>query len=257
MFNLPKPKLGDVTAITIATPDLEQSLTYYQKLGFKEVIRHDFPFPWIQVSDGALLIMLRMDKTPYISLTYYLSYTEMDRVVNELERTGITFIEKPKSTDMVKRYLIQSLDKVIVALVSNVDNIFRQPPGPTMLSMPQQDYSNPEKYVNKTCGMYGEFAHPVKNIEKSIAFWQQLGFITLSKFESPYPWAIISDGLSVVGLHQTTNFSYPAITFFASDMKNKISKLKNDGLKDYSGGESNITLTTPEQQHINLFQLGM
>ncbi|HXL55127.1 MAG TPA: hypothetical protein VN958_02645 [Chitinophagaceae bacterium] len=68
----------------------------------------------------------------------------------------------------------------------------------------------------------------------------------------------ISDGLAVVGLHQTKDFSYPAITFIASDMKNKIEKLKNSGLENFSEiGESNIVLTTPEQQKINLFKLGM
>jgi hypothetical protein len=30
----------------------------------------------------------------------------------------------------------------------------------------------------------------------------------------PYPWAILSDGLMLIGLHQTKNFSYPAVTYF-------------------------------------------
>jgi catechol 2,3-dioxygenase-like lactoylglutathione lyase family enzyme len=58
-MNIPTPILGEVTAITITTPDLEKSLEFYKKLGFTEVMRMDFPFPWIQVSDGALLMMLR------------------------------------------------------------------------------------------------------------------------------------------------------------------------------------------------------
>ncbi|MEO8147712.1 MAG: VOC family protein [Bacteroidia bacterium] len=256
MFNLPKPKLGDVTAITITTPDLETSLQFYQRLGFVEVMRSDFPFPWIQVSDGALLIMLRKDDNPYIALTYYVK--EIEKVVEELELAGIKFSQKPKETDMIKRYLMQSPDGLNISLVSIVDG-FKQPPGPTMLTMPQQDYFNPGKYINKVCGLYGEFAHPVTDLEQSLSYWEQLGFITLSKFESPYRWAIISDGLAVVGLHQTKNFSYPAITFFAADMKDKIEKLKSEGLKELADidAQSNITLTTPETQHINLFKLGM
>ena len=54
-FTLPKPKLGDVTAITITTPDLEKSVQFYKLLGFTELLRADFPFPWVQISDGALL----------------------------------------------------------------------------------------------------------------------------------------------------------------------------------------------------------
>jgi hypothetical protein len=127
-----------------------------------------------------------------------------------------------------------------------------------MLTMPQQDYFDPSKYVNKVCGLFGEFCHPVKDLETSLVFWQKIGFTVLSKFDMPNPWAIVSDGLSIVGLHQTTEFTYPAITFFAADSKEKIAKLKSEGLQNYTEkGESNIVLTTPEQQHIFLFKLGM
>jgi predicted lactoylglutathione lyase len=254
VLTLPKPKLSDVTAITIATPDLEQSLKFYEQLGFKELMRMDLPFPWIQISDGALLIMLRKDNTPYLALTYYVK--EMDRVVSELEAEGVKFAEK-KDFGFIRRNLIISPDNLNISLVTYAEG-FEQPAGPTMLTMPQSDYFNPEKYVNKACGMFGELAHPVSDLSVSIPFWEKLGFAVLSKFESPYPWAILSDGLAVVGLHQTKQFSNPAITFFASDMKDKIEKLKNSGLKNLKSIDSrNIALITPEKQYVNLFQLGM
>lgn len=142
-------------------------------------------------------------------------------------------------------------------MVTFVDG-FSQPTGTTMLTMHPQDYSNPDKYVNKTCGMFGELAIPVNNLDISILFWEKLGFKSLSKKSSSYPWAILSDGLAIVGLHQTINFDSPTITYFASDMKNKIDKLKQSGLRNFfENGEGNIVLTTPEKQKINLFKLGM
>lgn len=256
MHTILQPKLGQITALTIATPDLENSLKYYQQLGFAEVMRFDFPFPWIQISDGALLIMLRKDPTPYLALTYYVS--NIDAVVKELEDAGITFTQKPNANAQFKRYIFQSPDGLTVSLVNIVEG-FQQPPGPTMLTMPQQDMMKPEKYVNKTIGMFGELAHPVTDLDASIAFWEKLGFKALSRFSSPYPWAILSDGLAIVGAHQSTQFSYPAITYFAADMKDKIAKLKENGLENYTEamGPSNIVLTTPEQQKINLFSMGM
>ncbi len=255
MQNLPTPILGEITAFTITSPDLEKSLAYYQKLGFKELFRADWPFPWIQITDGVLLIMLRADPKPYIALTYYVK--DINSVVADLDKKGFKFTQRAKDNDMLKRYVMQSPDGLTISLV-NIMEGFSQPPGPGMLAMPQQDYFNPEKYVNKTCGLYGEFAHPVADLERSLEYWKLLGFNVISKFTSPYPWAIISDGLSIVGLHQSNHFNYPAITFFAADMKEKINKLKEAGLTGYeekAGG--NIVLTTPEQQHINLFKLGM
>ena len=253
---LPKPQLGEISALTIATPDLEASLRYYQKLGFKEIFRMDFPFPWIQITDEALLIMLRKSDDPYLALTYYSG--EAEKIANELEKKGISFISKPKDSDMVKRFLFQSPDGLNISLVAIAEG-FRRPGGTTMLTMNQADYFKPETYTNKTAGMFGELAHPVTNLDESIAFWEKLGFQVLSKFASPYPWAIISDGLSVVGLHQSKHFSYPAITFFASDMKDKIEALKSQGLENFKemSGPSNIVLTTPEQQHVFLFKMGM
>src|SRR5215213_2041760 len=98
-MDLPKSKLGDTTAITIATPDLEASLQFYQQLGFSETMRDTFPFPWIQITDGALLIMLRKDKDPYIALTYY--PRSAASIISGLEAEGISFVSRPKSTDMI------------------------------------------------------------------------------------------------------------------------------------------------------------
>lgn len=254
MEHLPKPILGEITAFTIASPDLEKSFAFYQKLGFKEVFRADWPFPWIQITDGVLLIMLRKDPKPYIAVTYYVK--DIKKVVADLDTKGLQFIERAKDKDMLKRYVMQSPDGLTISLINVMDG-FKQPAGPGMLTMPQEDYFKPEKYVNKTCGLFGEFAHPVTDLGKSIEYWKLLGFNTVSKFTSPYPWAIISDGLSIVGLHQSKHFSYPAITFFAADMEDKIARLKKAGLKNYTEqGPGNIDVITPEGQHIFLFQLG-
>jgi len=255
-MEIPKPTLGDVSAITIATPDLDKSFDFYHKLGFNELFRTDFPFPLIQISDGALLMMLRKDDIPYIALTYYVR--EIDTLAAGLEAEGIKFSSKPNPNDMIKKYLMKSPDGMNVSLVSFVDG-FEHPKGASLLTTPPQDYSNPEKYVNKQCGLFGELAHPVADIDKSMEFWSKLGFKQLSRMTSPYPWSIISDGLSIIGLHQTSNFTNPTITFFASDMKDKIDKLKNEGLTGVTEkmGTANVTLATPEGQSINLFKLGM
>ena len=255
MHQLPKPILGEITAFTISSPDLDKSLAYYKQLGFYELFRADWPFPWIQISDGVLLIMLRQDTTPYIALTYYVR--DIAGVTKDLEHKGIEFAFRPKKEDPIQRYLINSPDGLNISLVNIIEG-FSQPPGPGMLQMQPNDYFKPETYVNKTCGLFGEFAHPVANLEESLRFWEKLGFVMISKFSSPYPWAIISDGLSIVGLHQSNHFSFPAITYFAADMKEKIERLVTGGLTNYTErGPSNIVLTTPEEQHLFLFKLGM
>lgn len=253
MLQLPTPVLGEVSAITITTPDLERSFSFYTKLGFSEVMRMEFPFPWIQITDGALLIMLRKDDTPYIAQTYYVK--DIDKSVKLVEDAGLSFAEKPRPADMIRKYLLRSPDGTNISLVHIPDG-YTRPKGPTMLTMPPQDYTNPEKYVNKSCGMFGEFAIPVEDLDRSISFWEKLGFRALSKTPGQHPWAILSDGLAIVGLHQSKEFDKPTITFFASDMKEKIESLKQKEVEVYKEiNAANMVLSTPEQQRINLFKL--
>lgn len=253
-MNLPQPLLGDITAFTIACPDPDVSLEYYRQLGFDETMRSDFPFPWIHVSDGAVLIMLRKGDAPYFALTYYGG--NMAAVAASLEQQGIVFAQKPAAKDMLQRYVIESPDGLVISLI-NIEG-FAKPAGPTMLTIGQQDMFTIEKYPNKICGLYGELAVPVADLDAATGFWKKLGFTAVSTFTAPYPWAIVTDGLAVVGLHQANHFDYPAITYFAPDMKDRIAALKDKGLAGMAEkNESNAVLTTPEGQHINLFKLGM
>lgn len=219
-------KLGDVSTITMTSPDLATSLAFYEKLGFAEVARNEMPFPWIQVSDGSLLIMLRRHDKPFCSLTYYCKH--LDQVVEALEAAGIVFSGNPAPNDMIRRFMFLTPDGFNIGLVTYVD-VFKQPTAYTAVTFPPNDFFEPAKYPNPACGIFGEYAHPVKDLDKSIAYWQQFGFSYKQKYTHPYPWTIMTDGLTVIGLHQTDTFDYPVITYFAADQAAKIDQLKAAG----------------------------
>ncbi len=253
MLNLPNSKLGEATAITIHSKDLEESLSFYQKLGFRELYRFDFPYPFIQITDGTLIIMLSKQETPFMALTFYTK--DIDTVAAQLESNHITFIQKPREFDHIHHYSFNSPDGMFIQLVTYLDGFYK-PEGPAMLKMSHDDYFNPEKYVNKVSGMFGELAIPVSHLETSIVFWESIGFKTMSKNAAPYAWAILTDGLATIGLHETDRFKQPTITFFASDMHDKIENISASGISDITiGSKGNGVLITPEQQRINLFNL--
>jgi len=254
-YNLPQPLLGLITGITISTPDLDKSLSFYLQLGFKIYLTD---LPYLHLTDGALLISLLKEEQPHISLSYYSKHPDI--IAKQLEdEKGVQFLLKTPPNSNFKRYEIKSPDGVYISLISQPHGL-NPLPGPTMLSIPPTDYMNTQKYVNQICGMYGEFAHPVSNLDTSIEFWAKLGFVTLSKNDAPHPWGIFSDGLAIVGMHQTNLFTQPAITYFAADMKEKIKKGKEEGYLTQSqivtdDGNGNITLSSPEGQKFNLYAL--
>ena len=249
-------KLGEVACVYITTQNLDSSLAVYEKLGFAKIGSNDFPSPWMQLSDGSLLIMMRKDATPYIGLTYYAA--DVDKIAAQLEKDSIVFTRKPKEGDLIKRYYFKSPDGFNIMLVSNLGG-FTQPAGTTMINMKPADFNVADKYPNKQCGVFGEFAQPVKDINTALAFWKKLGFTTKMVMKEPYPYTIITDGLMIIGLHQTNHFDYPAVTYFGLNTEKRIQQLKDNGLQNFSEmqGKKNEVLKTWEGQHFFIFSVGM
>jgi len=249
-------KLGEVACVYVTTPNLDSSAAVYEKLGFPKTMSNTIPVPWVQVSDGSLLIMMRKDATPYIGLTYYV--TDIDKTVTQLEKDGIVFSQKSKETDPIKRYYIKTPDGFNIMLANNL-GAFTQPTGKTLLDMKPEDYQSADKFPNKQCGVFGEFCHPVTDLNSSITYWKKLGFEVKGQMTAPYPMAILTDGKMIIGLHQTKNFSYPAVTYFSIDTDKRIQQLKEKGVTNYIEfmGKNNVVVNTWEGQHFFLFTLGM
>jgi hypothetical protein len=249
-------KLGEVACVYVTTPNLDSSLAVYEKLGFPKIASNDFPSPWAQAGDGSLLIMMRKDAIPYIGLAYYVA--DVEKVADQLEKDGIVFAQKPKEGDPIKRYYIKSPDGFNITIANNLGG-FVPPTGTTLISMKPADFNSADKYPNKQCGVFGEFAQPVTDINVSLAFWKKLGFKTSAEMKEPYPHAILSDGLMIIGLHQTKHFSFPAVTYFGVNTDKRVQQLKDKGLQNFSemSGKNNVVLKTWEGQHFFIFSLGM
>jgi hypothetical protein len=249
-------KLGEMACVYVTTSNLDSSIAVYEKLGFPKIASNTFPLPWAQCSDGSLLIMMRQDSRPFMGLAYYVN--DIDKTVQQLEKDGIIFDQRPKEGDVVKRFFIKSPDGFNIMLVPNIGG-FQQPTGISLLNMNPADLDKAEKYPNKQCGAFGEFCHPVTSIEASIAFWKKLGFTVKADMKQPYPHAILSDGLMIIGLHQTRHFDHPAITYFGMNTAARVEELKQKGLKNFTElmGKNNIDLKTWEGQHFFIFSLGM
>jgi len=249
-------KLGEVASIYVTSPDLDSSIALYEKIGFPKISSNVMPTPWALLSDGSLLIMMRKDSVKYVGLTYYV--TNIEEKAKQLEKNGIKFTQKPKEDDLIKRYYFKSPDGLNIMLPSHV-GLFKQPTGVTMLEMNPIALQSESQYPNKQCGAFGEFCHPVADLNSSIEYWKKLGFEVKSQMSQPYPWAILSDGLMLIGLHQTNNFSYPAVTYFGVNTENRVNELKGKGVTGFTEmrGKNNVVLKTWEGLHFFLFSMGM
>jgi catechol 2,3-dioxygenase-like lactoylglutathione lyase family enzyme len=64
-------------------------------------------------------------------------------------------------------------------------------------------------------GDYIEISLSVTHLTESVAFYQKLGLQQVDGEETPYPWAVVSDGRLHLGLHQRS-FPSPALSYLSS-----------------------------------------
>lgn len=247
--------LGEATLITMSTKNLEQSRSFYDKLGYTKLNENAPTDNQMKITDQTLVIELKEDDNSYLGLTYFTEY--LDEKVTAIESRGIEIDEKIEKAGQLSEISLSSPNGLRINLNNADSKKVYQPQGLTLLNFPEEDFLNPEKYPNPRCGVFGEFSQSVTDLQKSIDFWEKLGFNALSVNQEPYPWAIMSDQLNILGLHQTEDFTQSAITYFASDMKNRISRLKEIGItsiKPFSIDDAaNAIVTTPEGMQIFLF----
>jgi predicted lactoylglutathione lyase len=260
-------QLGTSSQITIGTQDVQASWVLYQKIGFTKVAEDTTPNNWMQITDNSTLILLNEDGMAYMGITYFAP--DMRERVATLEKAGINFVHKTdtlSNTDKTAmdtsagffQAIFASPDGFYVSLIQYDSGQTGKGDRITLAEVPESEWQNMPN-PNAKIGIFGELCVPVKDLQTSIAFWESLGF-TSQVFDKPYPWAIMNDGLNIVGLHQTADFATPAITYFAQDMGTRIKALQAEGVDSLevfggTGGnnDSNMILHTPEGQRFFLF----
>lgn len=218
-------KAGNYVEIRNTVGDVATALAFYQKLGFKSV-GEDI------VTDGSINIHLLTGDEPALTLSY---------AGSDLAAALALDIEAQVSGDSVTLTTPDGLQVQLTAQPSSVP----MPEGTSLSRTPISEL-----------GKFGEFALPVADCAAATTFWEKLGFAPLHLADQPYPWAILSDGLIVIGLHQTKDFAQPHITYFSMDMAERIAQLETDGLAVRyltEADKSNAAFTAPGDQHFFLF----
>ena len=250
-------KLGDASQISVGVQDLNASLAHYERLGFKVLATGTKPYPWAQLTDESLLLLLNQDGMKYIGLLYFSAKFEL--VVADLKNHGVSFDHELKRDDVLQQVFFSSPDGFLISIVNNDAKGMYQPQGPNYLTMSDAQQRDTANYPNNRLGFFGEFCHQVKDFKASRKFWEMLGFECTYESGGPYHWGLFKDSWHIIGLHQTSDFDYAAITYFAKDTGERIKALREHGVTDITpftgtgGNENNVVITGPEGQKVFLF----
>lgn len=208
-------KLGTNHEVRVTTPNPATAEDLFLRFGFLPM-EDDSNL----LTDGSLYIRFVAGDTAAPKWFYY----ESDP--SELQAAGI-----PVSTSNGERTVTSPEGFTVV--LSN-----EKSPAPPLEGTPL------ERKPLSRLGKFGEFTLPTKDFTASQAFWEKLGFSSPMTMSEPYPWGIFTDGLIILGLHQTEEIPGPMMAYFSSDAPARIAALEADQLPitriPNPGGEGDI-----------------
>ena len=233
-------KLGNYTHISISVRNLSESIKFYETLGFYKIGENTYPIPWALFTDGVLNISLSETTFHSPSINYF--SLDVASRIKFLSGKGLIVEQQIIAESKIVHNVLSDPDGFRIALLeSNGEN--RQPNG---ISISQ-------------CGTFRELSIPVTDFKKSVEFWRQFDFETLVQGDAPYLWAMLTDRLMTVGLHQSGDLSSPAFTYFSPDSIERIALLKENGIqfqleiKDDKGVVANAIAQSPDGQLFFIF----
>ncbi len=236
--------LGKAFHIVRGVKNLETTLGFYEKLGFKLLEKGNKPTNFALFTDGVINYLISEDKMNYTGLIYF--NNTIDGKVSQLENDGIEFFWKDEQEGVFNQAMFEVIPQVFaINLVAHFYNEKIRPDGVSIVEF----------------GKFGELAVPVVDRDETEKFMHKLGFKTMHKSDGSdgwYPWCIIQDELATVGLHQTDEFPTPVPTYFAENMEEVLPLLQERGinLTDLEGGikKGNAKTIAPDGQIFYFFK---
>lgn len=249
-------KLGNRAEISLSVTNLSVSLTFYDKLGFIRVDGGEKPYPWAVVSDGRFHLGLHQRAFVSPTLSYFALHMLSERMIR-LTKLGVGLDSIQKVQPNRGLQISERL-----GMLKHVIAEFESPEGQRVLLA--DIYSDTETAPNgrKFFAKYdnfGELSLKTKDVNAVVTYWKQLGFECIAEGHQPYSWAVVSDGLVRLGLHQTPKLTRPTITYFAPDMAKRLKRLRKHGVKfvvehkDKKGRRVGAVIESPDGQQFFFF----
>ncbi len=236
--------MGSYVQIAIGVEDIKAEQEFFEKLGFETEFFMEEPYPFCQMTNGVLNLNLAKDGMIYIGLAYF--GPDMNNSYQRVKEMGYSFMMEQTKDDGSLNFAV-----------------FDDPFGNSVAIIDEDPNSMTQPDFRKQCnlGQFGEYTLKTTDLNESMAWYESIGFANLGKFSMPYPWAVMSDGNIVIGLHQTdeAEFDVPSITFFSMNTKEIVAELREKGVEilipeAYAEfGDNNAIAVSPGGNHVNLF----
>lgn len=224
--------LGNFLEISVHSPDVPESVRFYQRLGFTLIPGNDtWQHAYGVMTDGRCFIGLHAFAFPGPALTF--AAPELARRVATLEAAGVNFEFLKLGDDEFHELGFLLPDEQMITLLEA--RTFSPP--------------NPAELGESLCGWFAEYRLPVVDRDAAAARWQALDFL---EGEAP---DTLHDSVTVcrtglnVGLSESRRLRGPSLVFHLPDLAPAAARLTELGIgfDHYQGARGDsLELRAPE-----------
>jgi len=205
--------LGSFLEISVYSPDVLESLHFYERLGFSQIPTNDaWTHPYGVVTDGRCFIGIHAYEFPGPSLTFVAP--ELRKRVEDIEAAGARFEFLKLADDQFHELGFLAPDEQMVTLLEV--RTF-SPPAPLDLR-------------ESLLGYFAEYRIPVEDRDAALAQWLRFGLI-----ESE-PADAVHDSLSAcctglnIGVSESRRLKQPSLVFHVTSLQERLSVLEQRGI---------------------------
>jgi catechol 2,3-dioxygenase-like lactoylglutathione lyase family enzyme len=235
--------LGRFLEISLYTPDIQESLRFYESLGFHQAqVGETWPYPYAVVTDGRLFLGLH--GTPIRSPALTFVHPDLRSGLANLEPLGLRPDNEIFGEDVFNRAS------------------FSDPHGLCINLLEARTFSPPliETHSATTCGYFSEIGIPSRELQSAREFWERVGFVALDEEAAPFPRTAVTSDLLNLGLYRSRAFRQPVLTFEDHNMAERLAVLRernfklSDEMPDALDERENGVLVAPEGTRLLLIQ---
>ena len=204
--------LGKFHEISVETPDIAESVAFYERLGFAHCGTTDtWQHPYGVMTDGKLFLGLHQFKFPSPTLTYV--HANVAAHAHAIEKHGIDLAWKRFGDDAFNE----------LGFFDPSGQAVRVQEAPTHFAAER------DRGETSLCGDFAEFSLPAAEFQPMREFWEPLGFVALDESESPYLRMSMTSDYVDLAVHRPRTLDAPMLVFAAPDMGERIERLRGLG----------------------------
>jgi catechol 2,3-dioxygenase-like lactoylglutathione lyase family enzyme len=205
--------LGRFLELGIAVGGIAESVQFYERLGFSQLITGDaWPHRYGVLSDGRLHLGLHERPMPSPALTFVLP--QLARAQLRLRTAGFELQQLALGDDSLHQMRLSDPGGNAVSLLE-ARTFSPAAPGSGLPSL---------------CGYFSHLSLPQPDWQAAREFWERAGFVALDEEQLPYPHLPLTSDYLDLGFHAPRLFDAPLLVFECGDVNAHIARLRERGV---------------------------